>query len=124
MEGMLTGRFHLPGLMAALFALVAHLAVGASIPRMDPLAAATPVLCHAVDASDGDPAPAPAHSTDCPLCPLCGALHAPPVVLVHTAVFAAPSVISVAIGSELPPPSIAPPGPRRLPAQPRAPPVA
>jgi hypothetical protein len=115
-------RFH--GLFAVLLALVAQLGIGASVPRPDALAQiiGTEILCHPPDKSGGTPAPL--HPLDCLICPLCAALHAPPMVLVSDLAVLAPSAVVVVLRSELPPPSTAPPSSRRAPSQPRAPPTA
>jgi hypothetical protein len=117
---MLNRRFPLPGLFAVLLALMANLGVGASVPRVDPIAGLG-VLCHPEDS--GSPSKTPYHPADCPLCPLCVALHAPPATLVAAVTAPPPPGIAVVIRSELPPPSTAPPAPHRPPSQPRAPPT-
>jgi hypothetical protein len=115
-------RFQLPGLIAVLLALMAQLGMGASVPRIDPIAAAG-VLCHSEDGGSGGPSKAPAHSSDCLVCPLCVALHASSVALVSDVSTPMPRDVGVVIKSELPPPSTAPPAPHRPPSQPRAPPT-
>jgi hypothetical protein len=119
---MVSRRFHLHGLFAVLLALMAQLGVGATVPRLDPIALLTGVasLCHADDEA---PNPAPAHSSDCLVCPLCAALHAPAAVLPSAGVILAAPVAAGERRAELPPPSTAPPAPQRPPSQPRAPPA-
>jgi hypothetical protein len=117
---MLSRRFHLHGLFAVLLALMAQLGAGASVPRLDPLST-TAAICH-TDA--GAPANVPAHSTDCLVCPLCVALHAPAVPLLAAIDTPIPSGLGVVLKTELPPPATAPPSPHRPPSQPRAPPIA
>jgi hypothetical protein len=116
-------RFH--GLFAVLLALMAQLGIGASVPRLDAFAQiiGTEILCHPPDKSGSTPAQAPLHPLDCLICPLCAALHAPPMVLVSDVAVHAPHAVVLVLRSELPPPSIAPPSSRRAPSQPRAPPT-
>jgi hypothetical protein len=118
-------RFHLPGLFAVLLALMVQLGIGASVPRFDVVTQliGAEILCHPPDKSGDTPSPAPLHPLDCLICPLCVALHAPPMVLVPDVAVVAPSAGVVVLRSELPPPSTAPPSPRRRPSQPRAPPI-
>lgn len=117
---MLNRRFHLPGLFAVLLALMAQLGAGASVPRIDPVAGVG-ILCHTDD--NGAPSKTPGHPVDCPLCPLCVALHAPAVPLVSAAAAVTPPSTVVVLKTELPPPSTAPPAAYRPPSQPRAPPI-
>jgi hypothetical protein len=113
-------RFHLSGLFAVLLALMAQLGAGASVPRIDPVAGVE-TLCHDIG---GAPSQVPSHHpADCPVCPLCVALHAPPAALAAVIAVPAPRAIVVAVKTELPPPSTAPPAPHRPPSQPRAPPI-
>jgi len=104
---MVNRRFQLSGLFSVLLALMAQLGAGATVPRLDPIALITGAasLCHVADDAGGTPNPAPAHSSDCLVCPLCAALHAP----------AAPLPSGVRI--------LTPPSPNRPPSQPRAPPA-
>jgi hypothetical protein len=118
---MVNRRFHLPGLFAVLLALTAQLGVGASVPRINPIAGVS-VLCH-TDASGHAPSHAPARMPDCPLCPLCGPLHMSLVTLVPAGASPVPPVVGIVLMTELPPPSTAPPAPHRPPSQPRAPPI-
>jgi hypothetical protein len=111
--------FHVSGLFAVLLALMAQLGMGASAPRIDPVAMAE-ALCH----TDGDtPAHAPGHPADCDICPLCAALHGSAAVLLPAAATLAPKAVVAVVKAELPPPSTAPPAPPRPPNQPRAPPT-
>jgi hypothetical protein len=119
---MLSRRFHLHGLFAALLALMAQLGVGASVPRIDPVTGIE-LLCHMEDRAGGAPSKAPSHSDDCLVCPLCVALHSPSVTLVTIGTPLMPPSVGVVLKSELPPPSTAPPSPHRAPSQPRAPPI-
>jgi hypothetical protein len=119
---MLNRRFHLHGLFAVLLALMAQLGANASVPRIDPVAGVG-VLCHSEDATGGQPSHAPVHPADCPLCPLCIALHAPSVILASATTIPVPPAAVVVLKTELPPPSTAPPAPHRPPSQPRAPPA-
>jgi hypothetical protein len=115
-------RSSLFGVFAVLLALMAQLGAGASVPRLDPIVAAG-ALCHTDDDTGGAPSPGPAHHTDCPVCPLCAAVHAQGFALVANApALIRPAVLTVR-RTELPPPSTAPPAPHRPPGQPRAPPV-
>jgi hypothetical protein len=116
-----TGRFRLCGLFAVLLALMAQLGAGATVPRVDPVAAAA-VLCH-TDDNGNAPAHGPNHPSDCPICPLCAALHAQALALTSDAPLLTPPAIQAILRPELPPPSTAPPALRRSPSQPRAPPT-
>jgi hypothetical protein len=115
-----------PGLLAALLALMVQLGIGASVPRPNQLAqiAGAETLCQAPDGAAEPPSRAPVHPLDCLFCPLCAALHAPPATPVSGTPVLAPSTAAIVIRPELPPPSTAPPAPRRPPSQPRAPPIA
>ena len=81
---MLSRRFHLPGLFAVLMALMALLGAGASVPQIDPITG-TVILCHDDGGSGGTPSKAPDRPFDCPVCPLCIAMHVPAAPLVSTA---------------------------------------
>jgi hypothetical protein len=115
-------RFHLSGLFAVLLALMAQLGAGADVPRMDPVAGVE-MLCHTDDDAGGTPSKSPSHSPDCPVCPLCVALHASPAALVPVIATLAAADAGVVLKVELPPPSTAPPASYRPPSQPRAPPT-
>jgi hypothetical protein len=117
---MLSRRFHLSGLFAVLLALMAQLGAGASVPRIDPIAGVG-ILCHTDD--NGAPSKAPHNPIDCPLCPLCAAVHAPLANIVSVIVTPEPILVAVVLKTELPPPSTAPPAAYRPPSQPRAPPI-
>ncbi len=119
---MLSRRFHLHGLFAVMIALMAQLAAGASVPRIDPIATIG-VLCHAGDDTGGAPSNAPSHPIDCLVCPLCVALHTPSAVMVALIATPMPRDVGVVLKTALPPPSTAPPTPHRPPSQPRAPPT-
>jgi hypothetical protein len=119
---MLSRRFYLQGLFAVLLALMGQLAVGASVPTINPVAAAA-VLCHTDDAGRA-PSHPPGHlPADCPMCPLCGMQHAATAALPPASLAALPRIVGVLLKTELPPPSTAPPAPHRPPSQPRAPPI-
>jgi len=122
---MLSRRFHVHGLFALLLALMVQLAVGASVPRLDPMVVITgaAALCHATDDTGGTPNRSPSHPPDCLVCPLCVALHAQAIPLIADAAVPAPPTIPAERRAELPPPSTAPPAPHRPPSQPRAPPA-
>jgi hypothetical protein len=117
---MLNRRFPLSGLFAALLALMANLGVGAAVPRIDPIVGLG-VLCHPEDS--GSPSKTPYHPADCPVCPLCVAMHAPAATLVASVTAPLPPAVAVVVKTELPPPSTAPPASYRPPSQPRAPPT-
>jgi hypothetical protein len=119
---MLAGRFHLSGMFAVLLALMAQLGMGTSVPRID-ITTTVAALCHAEDEAGGAPSRAPAHSTDCLICPLCGTLHAQSTALVTESSTLTPPIVLAVVKSELPPPSTAPPALHRPPSQPRAPPT-
>jgi hypothetical protein len=119
---MLTRRFHLSGLFAVLLALMAQLGISANVARVDPVATAT-ALCHTDDDGGSTPSPAPLHSADCDVCPLCGTLHVQAAVLVAEAPILRPLAVFTIDRSNLPPASTAPPSLHRPPSQPRAPPT-
>jgi hypothetical protein len=121
---MLDRRLPFHGLLAVLLALMAQLGIGATVPRLDPLAQfiGAEILCHVPDGGN-TPAPAPLHPLDCLVCPLCVALHTPSIFLVSDAAIPLPPGAIVVLRSELPPPSTAPPSAHRPPSQPRAPPA-
>jgi hypothetical protein len=113
----------LPGLIAVLLALMVQLGIGATVPRVDPIALAAGAICHADEPAGGNQDTPPNHAPDCLVCPLCAAVHAPAIaVLAAQMVLPAPPVMLVSRPG-LPPPSTAPPSAQRPPNQPRAPPV-
>lgn len=114
-----------PGLLAALLALMVQLGIGASVPRPDLLAqiATADTLCHAPDGAAGTPARAPMHQLDCLVCPLCAVMHAQPATLASATPIGVPSAVAILIRLEPPSPFTAPPEPHRPANQPRAPPI-
>ena len=118
---MVARRFHLSGLIAVLFALMAQLGAGAAVPSVDPVLAAA-VLCHPDD-NGSAPAHRPTHPPDCLVCPLCATLHGQQAMLTAEAPRLIPPPVLVFKRVELPPPSRAPPLLHRPPSQPRAPPT-
>jgi hypothetical protein len=117
----MTRRLHLPGLFAVLLALMAQLGLGGIVPRVDAFRAigAAGVLCHA-NGQAGDHVPG--HPADCPVCPLCAALHASPALLpAGTIAVPLPSLVVRSLIAWLPP-RTGPPPHDRTPRQPRAPP--
>jgi hypothetical protein len=118
---MLSRRFHLSGLFAVLLALMALVGAGASVPRIDPISGIA-VLCHG-DVDPGAPSKAPDHPINCPVCPLCAALHAPAAPLVSVAAMLAPPMTVVVLKTERPRPAAGPQAAYRPPSQPRAPPT-
>ena len=122
---MLNRRVPFHGLLAVLLALMAQLGIGASVPRLDPLALIISVetLCHTPGGAGDAPAPAPMHPLDCLVCPLCVAVQTPSITLISDAAIPMPSAAVVVLRSELPPPSTAPPSSHRPPSQSRAPPT-
>jgi hypothetical protein len=121
---MLNRRFHRYGFTLVLLALMAQLGVGASVPKAEfgAMIAGFDAICHAGDDSSGIPNP-PKHGTDCLICPLCIALHAPAIGLLSTGVTLAPRAVIVVARTELPPPATAPPSLWPPSNQPRAPPA-
>ena len=120
------------GMLAALLALIAQVALGAAAPQAElRLAAANSVaaalaaapICHADEADNDAPGQKPAHSNDCLTCPLCTSAHAPTFALAAppVAVPAPPELL--AARPELPPPATAPPVFAWTTNQPRAPPA-
>ena len=87
--------FH--GLLAVLLALMAQLGIGASVPRIDPIAQliGAEILCHAADDAGGTPTPGPMHPPYCLMCPLCGVLHTPQATLVSNEMVLTPSAVVV-----------------------------
>jgi hypothetical protein len=116
---MFSRRFPLTGMFAVLLALMAQLGMGATVPRVDPISGVAP-LCHTNN--DGTPSHAPAHPTDCLICPLCAAWHSPAAITVSEPPILTPPAVIAILRTALPPPSTAPPAPLRSPSQPRAPP--
>ena len=115
-------RFHLSGLFAVLLALMAQLGSGSSIRRFEDLEAVG-VICHTDDDSRNAPSQAPAHKTDCPLCPLCITAHVQAAALVSASPILTTPALLAAARAELSPPSTAPPSAHRPHGQPRAPPI-
>ncbi|HVZ07295.1 DUF2946 family protein [Rhodopila sp.] len=115
------------GLLAALFALTVQLALGAVVPRIDPIKAAWDIgsapICHGDDGGSPSTPDSHHHLADCLVCPLCAALHAPapPLPDVATRLPAPPP--ELALRPELPPPATAGPLLGWTPNQARAPPV-
>ena len=103
-----------------LLALMAQLGAGATMPRVDPVAAAG-VLCHSNNGNA--PTRGPNHPTECPICPLCATLDAQALALTSNAPLLTLPAIQVVLRPELPPPAAAPPVLHRAPGQPRAPPT-
>jgi hypothetical protein len=118
---MLNRRVPFRGLLAVLLALIAQLGTGASVPQIDPLTRiiGAESLCHASGGA-GDKSPAPIHPLDCPICVV---VHPPAVALVPDMAALRPTAVVVALRSEIPPHSTAPPSTYRTPGQPRAPPT-
>jgi Protein of unknown function (DUF2946) len=122
---MLNRRVPLRGLLAALFALIVQLALGATVPSAGAqagMAILEAPICHTDDSGSGGSAPA--HVPDCLVCPLCAGVQASIVGIlpVGVAVVTAAWLPSLA-RPELPPPAIAPPSIDWPPNQPRAPPA-
>ncbi len=122
---MLNRRLPLHGLLAALLALMLQLGIGARVPRADPIAIASGAhaICHTENSGGPPSAPAPMHPLDCPVCPLCVALHTPAAMQASPQPGVPAPQIVVVLRGELPPPSTAPPATRHPPSQPRAPPT-
>jgi hypothetical protein len=110
------------GLFFALLALVMQLASGATVPRMEALAAlaGAATICHAHETSDEAPR-SPHAPADCLFCPLCVSLSAPALANSASPLLPAPPMVVVARAAVLPP-STAPPTVVVLAAQPRGPP--
>jgi hypothetical protein len=116
---------HLPALLMVLLALSVQLGLGSRVPSLDPLAFAAGAICHAPEQSDrGRDNHAPLNSSDCLICPLCVALHAPSVFVVPATALIMPPTAQIVLRPELPPPATAPPSLRHCAAQPRAPPAS
>src|ERR1700760_3329394 len=120
---MLSHGCPLHGLFAALMALVMQLAVGASVPRLDPVRqiADVAILCHAADDAGGGPAKVPSHLIDCLLCSHCIAAQ-PQIPPVPAPPYLVPPRVQQVRRAEMPPPSRAPPLRLWAATQPRAPP--
>lgn len=111
------------GIFAALLALMVQIAVGATVPRPDPVAAvfSAEVLCHSEGPADGSGHKAP--PLDCMVCPFCIALHASAVALPDAPVLPPPGSRIMLLA--MPAIVVSPPPPMpRPPVQPRAPPAA
>ena len=111
------------GLLFTLLALLAQLASGAIVPRMEVVTALgdATTICHTDETSDRAP-PVPHHPADCPICPLCVSLSAPAFALTAHPTLPTPRVIVVARSVVLPP-ATAPPAIVVLAARPRGPPT-
>jgi hypothetical protein len=109
-------------LLLTLMALTAQLAGGASVPPavfVSADAVGVPI-CHGGE--EPVDTPAPQHSDDCLLCPMCLAVVGPSVLLpAGAAVLPIPSVRAIGLAAP-PPQATAPPSAFRLSSQPRAPP--
>jgi hypothetical protein len=120
---MLWWRIPLPKLLAALFALMVQLGVGAYVPNDQPDTVIPGSICHVGTETGGAPG-IPAHRhADCLACPFCAAAHVPAQVAVALVTVLPPTRRSVALRGEWPPQPTAPPTERRPPSQPRAPPI-
>lgn len=117
---------HLPrrigGILGALLALMVQVAIGATVPRPDPVAVlySAETLCHSDvphDGSDHKPSP-----LDCLVCTQCVALHAAQVALPDVPVLRPPLSGIMRLDGPSVRVTSAPPSPRR-PVQPRAPPI-
>jgi hypothetical protein len=133
---MVIRRLHPLGLLAVLMALLAQLALGATVPDGDMAQDSNEAgfICQSFVWDDttqvagvkdaGEPTtPAPHDPDDCPICAQCLVMHLPGVVLLPVIAILPPPSVVVVQRTELPPPSTAPPAPHRPPSQPRAPPV-
>jgi hypothetical protein len=116
----MTSRLSLRGMMAVLLALMTQLAVGAMVPRVNPLAGVA-VLCHPIAPDHGSHAPGLPDL--CLLCPFCATMHTPAVVLPAAVALIAEPVVMLVLRSVGVPPARAPPPAFRPPSQPRAPPL-
>jgi hypothetical protein len=119
----LNRRIPINGLLAVLLALMVQLGVGASVPDVRIGAVALGTICHVPDSDSGQGDTPTPHLADCQICPLCAAVHAPPLIMLARAAVLLPPGAQVILRRELPPPSTAPPALHRPPSQPRAPPV-
>jgi hypothetical protein len=118
---MIPVRHAITGMLAALLALMVQIAVGATVPQTDPVAALflAETLCHSDQPSDGSDHKAP--PLDCLLCPFCVVVHAQAVALPDVPVLRPPSAKWLLV--VLPEVAVPPPPPLpRPPGQPRAPP--
>lgn len=80
--GMAQRRLSLSGLFAALMVLMVQLAAGAGVPDGRPGLQVFGTICHA--AGDTPETPSPPRP-ECLICPLCAALHAPPLTILPLA---------------------------------------
>jgi hypothetical protein len=106
--------------LAALLVLMVQLAAGAYVPGARPGTEILGTICHGAD--DAPVAPAP-HGNDCLVCPLCAAVHAPPVTILPLAPVLPPRRLPLPVRN---PPSALSAEPRAEPrpaCQPRAPPA-
>ena len=115
-------RCHPLGLFLALFALMTQIALGASVPQVQPALAGFGAICHA-GGNDGPAPTAPAqHAPDCMACLRCAAIGVPLTALADAPDVPLPSLVFIAPAVVLPP-ATAPPARKAQQAQPRGPPV-
>jgi hypothetical protein len=119
---MMSFRHRISGMVAVLLALMVQIAVGATVPQIDPVVAlfSAETLCHTDQPSDGPDHESP--PLDCLLCPFCVVVHAQAVALPDAPVLRPPNAkwLRVTLPEVAVPPL--PPLPRP-PGQPRAPPL-
>ncbi len=114
-------RHQISGMLAALLALMVQIAVGATVPQPDPVAAVFSLgaLCHAEQPSDGSDHKTP--PLECLVCPFCVVVHAQAVALPDAPVLRPPNAKWLL--AALPEVAVSPQPPLpRPPGQPRAPP--
>ncbi len=106
-------------LLLALLALVAQLAMGASVPPVLDIVAGGVPICHGSDQPLDTPAPH--HEGDCVLCPICAAIGSPSAFLAATEpTLPLPRAPVIALAAP-PPPATAPHATHRLAEKQRAP---
>ena len=113
------------GLFLALLALIAQLGFSLGAPQSAAaealIQAAT--ICHGDTGADSGQLPAPAHHSDCVLCPLCVSATGTVALLAPTDPALPARKTLVIARAAITPPTTAPPASPRFAAQPRAPPT-
>jgi hypothetical protein len=119
---MLGGRRYELGLFLSLFALIAQIAVGASVPQAQEILVEFGTICHAGEDEGSAPAAPAHHLPDCTCCLLCTAVSVPPVTLTDGPSFPLPR-LALIVPAVVLPPSTAPPAQDGQQHRPRGPPI-
>jgi hypothetical protein len=122
-------RSSIPGLLAALLALMAQLVVATAMPRVDGPLGGSPgllsdvPLCHSDDGAHTTPAPPQPHPANCPICPHCALLAVQAALPASSPRLPSDRSALVIARTAMPPPATAPPPVETHTARPRAPPL-